>query len=65
MIQRRLNDAAVALYRVLSAAGIEHGLLGGYAIATLGGPRETKRSRLPCLSEQGTNHQYPEWESWL
>ena len=42
MIQGRLNDAAIALYRILSEAGIKHGIFGGYAIGALGGPRESK-----------------------
>lgn len=42
MVHSRLNDAAIALYQVLHQAGIKHGIFGGYAIATLGGPRESK-----------------------
>lgn len=42
MIQERLNDAAIALYKGLTAAGIKHGIFGGYAIQALGGPRESK-----------------------
>ena len=42
MIQARLNDAAIVLYQVLDQAGIKHGIFGGYAIGSLGGPRESK-----------------------
>jgi hypothetical protein len=42
MIQQRLNDAAIALHRVLHEAGIKHGIFGGFAICSLGGPRESK-----------------------
>ncbi|WEW54789.1 hypothetical protein PRK78_000214 [Emydomyces testavorans] len=42
MYQARLNDASIALFRVLHSAGIKHGIFGGYAIAVLGGPRESK-----------------------
>lgn len=42
MILSRLNDAALAMFRILDAAGIKHGIFGGYAISTLGGPRESK-----------------------
>ncbi len=42
MIQERLNDAAKALYKVLSEAGVKHGIFGGCAIGALGGPRESK-----------------------
>ncbi|KAK2762724.1 hypothetical protein FQN54_000898 [Arachnomyces sp. PD_36] len=42
MHQARLNDAAIALYRVLSSNSIKFGIFGGYAVATLGGPRESK-----------------------
>ncbi|TVY83017.1 hypothetical protein LSUE1_G002429 [Lachnellula suecica] len=42
MYQARLNDAAIVLYRVLERAGVNFGIFGGYAIAALGGPRESK-----------------------
>lgn len=42
MIQERLNDAAIALHRVLSREQVTFGIFGGYAVATLGGPRESK-----------------------
>lgn len=42
MIQERLNDAAIALHRVLSREQVTFGIFGGYAIATFGGPRESK-----------------------
>jgi hypothetical protein len=39
MIQARLNDAAIALSRILHEAGTKHGVFGGFAIVSLG---ETK-----------------------
>ena len=48
VLQSRLNDAAIALFRVLNAAGIKHGIFGGYAIGTLNGPRESKD--IDCLA---------------
>ncbi|KAG6011312.1 hypothetical protein E4U43_008399 [Claviceps pusilla] len=42
MIITRLNDAAIALHRVLSREQIAFGIFGGYAVATFGGPRESK-----------------------
>jgi len=42
MYQTRLNDAAIALSRVLDKSGIRFGIFGGYAIAVLGGQRESK-----------------------
>src|SRR4029077_5058450 len=42
MIQERLNDAAIALHRILSQANIRFGIFGGYAIGVLGGVRESK-----------------------
>lgn len=42
MHQARLNDAAIALHRVMATAGIRYGIFGGYAIAVLGGQRESK-----------------------
>jgi hypothetical protein len=42
MIQGRLNDAAIALHQVFQQANIKHGIFGCYAIASLGGPRESK-----------------------
>ncbi|KAI4151994.1 MAG: hypothetical protein LQ340_003158 [Diploschistes diacapsis] len=42
MKQERLNDAAIALCRILQAAGVKHGIFGGYGIGALGGPRESK-----------------------
>ena len=42
MLQGRLNDAAIALYRVLIAANIKHGCFGGFAIGAIGGNRESK-----------------------
>lgn len=50
MIQSRLNDAAIALDRVLVAANIKYGIFGGYAITALGGPRESKD--VDCLLPQ-------------
>ncbi|KAL2368937.1 hypothetical protein BDBG_06427 [Blastomyces gilchristii SLH14081] len=40
--QARLNDAAIALHRVLSGQQVKFGIFGGYAVSTLGGPRESK-----------------------
>jgi len=48
MIQTRLNDAAIALHRVLGRHGIRFGIFGGYAVATLGGARESKD--IDCLA---------------
>ncbi|KAI9848712.1 MAG: hypothetical protein M1837_006799 [Sclerophora amabilis] len=48
MIQARLNDAAIALHRILSRNHIQFGIFGGYAVATLGGPRESKD--IDCLA---------------
>ncbi|TWU76674.1 hypothetical protein ED733_008476 [Metarhizium rileyi] len=42
MILERLNDAAIALHRVLSREQVTFGIFGGYAVATFGGPRESK-----------------------
>jgi hypothetical protein len=42
MIQERLNDAAIALHRILSRANVRFGIFGGYAIGVLGGVRESK-----------------------
>jgi len=42
MHQTRLNDAAIALDRVLSKAGVKFGIFGGYSITVLGGQRESK-----------------------
>lgn len=43
-----MNDAAIALSRVLTTAGIRFGIFGGYAIATYGGPRQSKD--IDCLA---------------
>ncbi|GAB0139215.1 hypothetical protein EsDP_00007428, partial [Epichloe bromicola] len=40
--RERLNDAAIALHRVLSREQVAFDIFGGYAIATFGGPRESK-----------------------
>jgi hypothetical protein len=45
---QRLNDAAIALYRALTAANIRFGIFGGYAISVVGGPRESKD--VDCLA---------------
>jgi hypothetical protein len=42
MHQTRLNDAAIALDRVLSKAGVKFGIFGGYSITVLGGQRESR-----------------------
>ncbi|OJD20447.1 hypothetical protein ACJ73_08221 [Blastomyces percursus] len=39
--QARLNDAAIALHRVLSGQ-VKFGIFDGYAVSTLGGPRASK-----------------------
>ncbi|KAI0015795.1 hypothetical protein F4780DRAFT_783816 [Xylariomycetidae sp. FL0641] len=44
----RLNDVGIALNRVLVAAGVRHGIFGGYAISNLKGPRVTKD--VDCLA---------------
>lgn len=44
----RLNDAAIALHRVLASANVKHGIFGGYAVAALGGPRDSKD--IDCLA---------------
>lgn len=48
MRQERLNDAAIALNRILSRNGIKFGIFGGYAVGILGGPRESKD--VDCLA---------------
>ncbi|OAA61259.1 hypothetical protein SPI_05283 [Niveomyces insectorum RCEF 264] len=48
MIQERLNDAAIALHRVLSRENISYGIFGGYAIGIMGGVRESKD--VDCLA---------------
>lgn len=48
MIQSRLNDAAIRLYQLMDEASIKHGIFGGYAVAVLGGPRESKD--IDCLA---------------
>ena len=48
MHQARLNDAAIALHRLLSSHHVNFGIFGGYAVATLGGPRESKD--VDCLA---------------
>lgn len=42
MHQTRLNDAAIALDRVLGRAGVKFGIFGGYSISVLGCQRESK-----------------------
>lgn len=48
MIQERLNDAAIALHRVLTHERINFGIFGGYAIGAVGGVRESKD--IDCLA---------------
>ncbi|RYP78939.1 hypothetical protein DL769_003104 [Monosporascus sp. CRB-8-3] len=48
MMQERLNDAAIALHRVLSRQRINFGIFGGYAIGAIGGVRESKD--IDCLA---------------
>ncbi|GIK03805.1 hypothetical protein Aspvir_007879 [Aspergillus viridinutans] len=54
MLQDRLNDAAIALHRVLNAANIRFGIFGGYAIAALGGARESKD--IDCIASVSNEH---------
>ena len=42
MIQARLNDAAICMFKLLNNAGVKHGIFGGYALGALGAPRESK-----------------------
>lgn len=37
-----LGDAAIAIRESLDELGVQFGIFGGYAIAALGGPRESK-----------------------
>ncbi|KAI1135555.1 hypothetical protein F5Y05DRAFT_416228 [Hypoxylon sp. FL0543] len=48
MLRERLNDAAIALYRVFSRAGVSFGIFGGHAIQVFGSPRSTKD--IDCLA---------------
>ncbi|KAI0836261.1 hypothetical protein F5Y06DRAFT_288722 [Hypoxylon sp. FL0890] len=48
MLRERLNDAAIALYRVFGRERIKFGIFGGYAIGIMGGPRNTKD--IDCLA---------------
>lgn len=48
MIQERLNDAAIALHRILSQEHVKFGIFGGYAIGAIGGVRESKD--IDCLA---------------
>ncbi|KAH8883277.1 hypothetical protein GQ53DRAFT_732457 [Thozetella sp. PMI_491] len=45
---QRLNDAAIALHRVLSREGINFGIFGGFAVGVMGGVRESKD--IDCLA---------------
>ncbi|KAK5069154.1 hypothetical protein LTR64_008693 [Lithohypha guttulata] len=42
MLQDRLSEAAIAFHRILEANNIPYGIFGGFAIACLGGARESK-----------------------
>ena len=53
MHQARLNDAAIALSRILDRNRIKFGIFGGYAIAAYGSQRESKD--IDCLA--GVNKQ--------
>ncbi|EPE06100.1 ser thr protein phosphatase superfamily [Ophiostoma piceae UAMH 11346] len=44
----RLNDAAIALHRVLNRSGVTFGIFGGYAVSAIGGVRESKD--IDCLA---------------
>lgn len=65
MLQDRLNDAAIALSRVLNDAGIKFGIFGGYAIAVLGGQRESKDIDLCCCPVQGSSHRALRSKKWI
>ena len=52
MIQSRLNDAAIALHRILAVASIKYGVFGGYAISSLGGPRDSKDIDCPASASK-------------
>ncbi len=41
MNHERLSDAAISLNRALGRAGIKFGIIGGFAIAAMGGARES------------------------
>lgn len=38
----KLSDAAIAICKALDELGVDFGIFGGYAVAVLGGPRESK-----------------------
>ena len=38
----KMSDVAIALAQVFEQLGVEFGIFGGYAVACLGGPRESK-----------------------
>ncbi|KXS93549.1 hypothetical protein AC578_4972 [Pseudocercospora eumusae] len=38
----KLSDAAIAIEQALAPQGVDFGIFGGYAVAVLGGPRESK-----------------------
>lgn len=42
MLQDRLSEDAIAFHRILQANNIPYGIFGGFAIACLGGVRESK-----------------------
>lgn len=42
-----LNDAAICLHAILAKQKINFGIFGGYAVSSLGGPRESKD--IDCL----------------
>ncbi|KAK4041146.1 ser thr protein phosphatase superfamily [Parachaetomium inaequale] len=48
MLHQRLNDAAIALHRVLDHENINIGIFGGYAVTAIGGVRESKD--VECLA---------------
>ena len=65
MLQDRLNDAAIALSRVLSDARIKFGIFGGYAIAVLGGQRESKDIDCVAALLEAGGHKPVRWETWI
>lgn len=38
----KLSDAAIALSKALDDLNVDHGIFGGFAVAAIGGPRESK-----------------------
>lgn len=51
MRQERLNDAAIALCKILSENNVKHGIFGGWVVGIRGGPRGSKD--IDCLVAGG------------